>query len=154
MHLFSTRSWHIVHWDPVITIVFPEFLSTSIYRCGTVGFGVLILIFFIWFQHLPVLYHNHSCILHYRSLSLLSQSTQLVPNFTYVQVVCGLWYADWQHFSGLQYCSCKRNTLSQIFHRGSKWHRQWQESELDSGQSHIHSDNSVVSFFTWTHAGS
>lgn len=42
MHLFSTRSWHIVHWDPVITIVFPEFLSTSIYRCGTVGFGVLI----------------------------------------------------------------------------------------------------------------
>lgn len=37
---------------------------------------------------------------------------------------------------------------------GSKWQWRWQESELDSGQSHIHSDNSVVNLFTWTHAGS
>lgn len=47
MHLFSTHGCHIVHWDPGIAIVFPEFLSTSIYSCGTVGFGVFILFWFL-----------------------------------------------------------------------------------------------------------
>lgn len=153
MHLFSTRSWHNVHWDPVITIVFPEFLSTSIYRCGTVGFGVLILIFFTWFQHLSVLYHNHSCILHYLSIPVVSvvpPSAKLYPH----TVVCGLWYADWQTFSGLQYCSCKRNTCWVKYSTRLIVEVTRQESELDSGQSHIHSDKSVVSFFTWTHAES
>lgn len=70
-------------FDPVITIVFPGFLSTSIYRCGTVGLGVFDSDFFpTWFQPLLVLYHNHSCILHYLSLSLSHLLTQLVPNFT------------------------------------------------------------------------
>lgn len=47
MRLFSTHGCHIVHWDPGIAIVFPEFLSTSIYSCGTVGFGVFILFWFL-----------------------------------------------------------------------------------------------------------
>lgn len=80
----------------------------QVWNCGVWCFEFLIFFFSTWFQ--PLLYHNHSCILHYLSLSLLSQSTRLVPNFTYIQQFCGLRYADWQTFSGLQYCSCKRNT--------------------------------------------
>lgn len=40
--VFYTQLTCIVHWDPVMTILFPEFLSNTIYRCGTVGFGVFV----------------------------------------------------------------------------------------------------------------
>lgn len=40
--VFYTQLTYIVHWDPVIIILFPEFLSNTIYRCGTVGFGVFL----------------------------------------------------------------------------------------------------------------
>lgn len=34
----------------------------------------------------------------------------LVPNITDMTVVCGLRCADWQTFTGLQYCSCGRSS--------------------------------------------
>lgn len=85
------------------------------------------------------------------SYSSLSPSTQLVPNFTYITVVCGLWCADWQTFSGLQYCSCKRST---------PWVKYSTRLNVVVTVARVgvglgsHSDNSVVSVFTWTHAGS
>lgn len=36
MHLFSTHGCHVVHRDPGLAVVFPEFLPSSICSCGTV----------------------------------------------------------------------------------------------------------------------
>lgn len=115
MHLFSTHGCHIVHWDPGIAIVFPEFLSTSIYSCGTVGFGVFILFWFLspGFSLCPFCMEATLVFLIFmiRTQSSLSRSTPLVPNITDMAVVYGLRCADWQTFSGLQYCSCERSAL-------------------------------------------
>lgn len=130
MHLFSTHSWHVVHCDPVITFVFPKFLSTSISRCGTVGLGVLILIFsFFQLQRLSVLYHNHSYILHRLSLSLsLSPDPASAKRYLH-RFICVLWWADWQNKQKkkkklLRYRLWKEKQLMSNTPLGSKW--QWQ----------------------------
>lgn len=149
MHLFSTHSWLIVHWNLEITIVFPEFLS-YIYRCGTLmGFGVLILIF-----HLA---SASACSVSKPLLYSLSPSITVVTvnptsaklylhNSSLWAVMRWLANSPWASVLFMQ----EKHTLSHIYINippGSMWHWLWQESELDSGQSHIHSDTSVVSFF-------
>lgn len=113
MHLFSTHSW-----DPGI-IVFADFLSTLVFW------------FLTWFQPLPVLHLYHSCILHYLLFSL----SDCCLTWANVQrsVACDV-------LLGRFLCSCKRNTLSQIPH----WAQSGFDShlsELDSGQSHMHSES-------------
>lgn len=130
MHLFSTHSWHVVHWDLVITIVFPEFLSTSISRCGTVGFGVLILIFHLVSAStcsVKKQKQNHSRIRHYLFLSLLSQSTQLVPNSTYIN--SSLWAAmRWLANFPWAPVLFMQAHLESNAPPGSVWQWLWQES--------------------------
>lgn len=153
MHLFSTHSWHVVHCDPVITFVFPKFLSTSISRCGTVGLGVLILIFsFFQLQRLSVLYHNHSYILHRLSLSLsLSPDPASAKRYLH-RFICVLWWADWQNKQKKKKnCSgtvCeKRSSSCQILH----WDQSGSDSVKNSGwtQSHKQYDKRVIIFFSF-----
>lgn len=91
------------------------------YRCGTVGFGVLFL-FSIWFQPLPVLYHNHSCSLHYLSITVVSvypTSAKLSLHSLWAVIH---WVADTLGSS----TDHRREHLESNIPLGSKW--QWQES--------------------------
>lgn len=105
MHLFSTCSWHISHWDPVITFVFPEFLFTYyllVWNCG------------VWWFALSL---GFSLYLFCSITTLVSYIVTLYhccrPSKHQISVTWHILGSDVlfrQTASWLQYCSCKRST--------------------------------------------
>lgn len=140
MHLFSTRSWHIVHWDPCnyhcVSRVF-IFFYLQVWNSGvwcfdfdfSLGFTVLSLFCIITTLVFFMISFYHCCLSR-------RNSCQTLPTYSSLWAVI-LWLAEslWAPVLFMQEKHLKSNIPPD-----SKW--QWRcQEELDSGQSHIHSDN-------------